>query len=172
MLYHKVQEVPNEFYYKRNNLTPGERLIKEVQNNDVSRDYSELDDSFTPEEGHKGYTLCLICNLNTCGYDKEFSDYKQTHGINGKAKKIVVNSTSFQNSLSNGGASSIKAVQKDENTSPLIGKIVFFKDSDIESNRFEENISRWMSNFHRKLAKYCIKKPRYSELRPMKYSLT
>ena len=44
----------------------------------------------------------------------------------GKAKKIVVNSNAYQNS--------IKAVPGDENAFPLIGKIVFIKDSDIEQN--------------------------------------
>lgn len=42
----------------------------------------------------------------------------------------------------------------------------------MDSNPFEEQISKWMINFHRKLAKYCLKKPRYSELRPLKFSLT
>jgi hypothetical protein len=66
----------------------------------------------------------------------------------------------------------IKAVDTDENSVPLIGKIVFLKDSDIDNSEFEECMCKWMINFHRKLAKYCIKKPRYSELRPMKFSLT
>lgn len=66
----------------------------------------------------------------------------------------------------------IKAVAGDENQPPLIGKIVFLKDSDIENSEFEDIMSKWMLTFHRKLAKYCIKKPRYSELRPMKFSIS
>ena len=54
---------------------------------------------------------------------------------------------------------------------PLVGKMVFVKDSDLENNDFEETISSWVSLFHRKLSKYCLRKPRYSELRPMKFSL-
>jgi len=46
------------------------------------------------------------------------------------------------------------------------------KDSDIENSEFEEVMSKWMTNFHRKLAKYCIRKPRYSELRPVKYCIS
>jgi hypothetical protein len=46
------------------------------------------------------------------------------------------------------------------------------KDIDIEGNEFEELMSGWMLTFHRKLTKYCVRKPRYSELRPSKYSLT
>lgn len=36
------------------------------------------------------------------------------------------------------GQTQVKAVPIDENQSPLIGKIVFFKDSDIDNNKFEE----------------------------------
>lgn len=54
---------------------------------------------------------------------------------------------------------------------PLIGKIVFLKDTDIEHNEFEESMCKWVNNFHRNLSKYCVKKPRYSELRPMRFSL-
>ena len=54
---------------------------------------------------------------------------------------------------------------------PLIGKIVFMKDTDIEHNEFEDGICKWVSTFHRKLGKYCVRKPRYSELRPMRFSL-
>jgi hypothetical protein len=54
---------------------------------------------------------------------------------------------------------------------PMVGKIVFLKDSDIEHNEFEENISGWAASFNRKLSKYCLRRPRYSELRPMRFSL-
>ena len=49
--------------------------------------------------------------------------------------------------------------------------MVFVKDTDLEQNEFEESISSWVALFHRKVSKYCIKKPRYSELRPMKFTL-
>eukprot|EP00347_Sterkiella_histriomuscorum_P005662 403355741 len=175
VLYHKIQEVADEFLQRKRqgNMTPGERLLKENQNDsgDENGDdqYSDLDDSFTPEEGHKGYTLCLICNPNACGYDEQFDEYKRQQGLVGKGKKIIVNSSSFQ------GSNQFKAntgFGEENSGAPLIGKIVFVKDTDIDSNPFEEQISKWMTNFNRKLAKYCIKKPRYSELRPMKFSLT
>ena len=167
VLYHKVQEVPQDFLSKnQQNLTPGDRLLKESDVVSLGGDFSDLDESFTPEEGHKGYTLCIICNPNAAGFDEMFTEWKRENGIAKKAKKIVINSSSFQ-----GEKSGIKAVS-DENQPPLIGKIVFIKDSDIENNQFEEQMSGWMMQFHRKLAKYCIKKPRYSELRPMKFSLT
>lgn len=74
-------------------------MIKETMNERFSagesRDFSDLDDSFTPEEGHKGYTLCVICNPNLCGYDEAFQDFKKDNGLVGKAKRIVVNSSSF-----------------------------------------------------------------------------
>ena len=102
VLYHKIQEVPQEFISrkKQNQLTPGERMLKENQQLELQNpndDYSDLDDSFTPEEGHKGYTLCLICNPSSCSYDEQFEDYKRSQGLsNGsKGKKIVVNSSSF-----------------------------------------------------------------------------
>lgn len=70
------------------------------------------------------------------------------------------------------GVKNGNGTENDENQVPLIGKIVFLKDSDIDNSEVEECMCKWMMNFHRKLAKYCIKKPRYSELRPMKFSLT
>lgn len=54
---------------------------------------------------------------------------------------------------------------------PLVGKMVFLKDSDIEHNEFEEQMCGWVTQFQRKLAKYCVRKPRYSELRPMRFYL-
>jgi len=71
-------------------------MIREQQNEfDNDPEYSDLDDSFTPEEGHKGYTLCIICNPSSCGYEDSFNDWKRNNGIVGKGKKIVVNSSSF-----------------------------------------------------------------------------
>lgn len=131
-----------------------------------------MDESFCPEENQRSYTLCLICNPSSCGYDQDFDRYKQSKGIVSKAKKIVVNSSSFQSSI----VSQSGVRGSEENQAPLIGKIVFIKDTDIKNdlriNEFEEKMSSWMINFHRKLGKYCNNKPRYSELRPMRFSLT
>lgn len=105
----------------------------------------------------------MIANPQSSGYEQAFREWKIQNDLNGKAKKIVINPTEM------GG---IKAVPGDENAAPLIGKIVFLKDSDLESSEFEELMSKWMVHFHRKLSKYCVKKPRYSELRPMRFSLS
>jgi hypothetical protein len=82
-------------------LTPGERLIKETHHDGESRDYSDLDESFCPEENQRSYTLCLICNATACGYEQDFEQYKASKGFISKAKKIVVNSSAYQNSLNN-----------------------------------------------------------------------
>jgi hypothetical protein len=141
-------------------MTPGERLLNDNFNDD-SMELSDVDDSSAEGEG-KAYTLCMVSNpLET---EDLFQNVKRNlESKGGKLKKIVVDSSAM------GG--SIKAVPGDENQAPLIGKIVFIKDADMEANEFEETMGSWVSNFNRKLAKYCIRKPRYSELRPFKYSL-
>jgi hypothetical protein len=147
-------------------LTPGDRLFKEMLSEEEEEDGGELDEIFVHGERKKfkAFTLCMICNPAACGHDHAFNTYKAS-ARNGqeKSKKIAVNSSAYNNAL--------KTVDKDENQMPLVGKIVFIKESDIEHNEFEEGMCRWMTSFHRRLSKYCIKKPRYSELRPMRFSL-
>lgn len=109
----------------------------------------------------------MINNPVACGYDLTFMEYKMKQDSNGKVKKVIINSSGVNN-----GQIQLKAVPTDENQAPLIGKIGFVKDVDIEHNEFEQNMCQWIINFHRKLSKYCIRKPRYSELRPMKFSLS
>lgn len=117
----------------------------------------------------KAFTLCLISNPASCGYDQVFNSWKNSsRSAQEKTKKIVVNSSSYANAAN---GLQVRTVDKDENQLPLVGKIVFLKDSDIEHNEFEEQMCKWVATFHRKLAKYCIKKPRYSELRPMRFQL-
>lgn len=154
VLYHKIQEVPEEFNVNKSNKP------KSLKKSQVKDEYSDLDESFSPRDGgFNGYTLCIICNPVACGYDQINMDLKSS-GSKQKPKKIIVNSQAF------GGSENQPPSMKH---TPLIGKIMFIKDSDINQSPLEENMSRWMVLFHRKLAKYCIKKPRYSELRPFKY---
>ncbi len=49
---------------------------------------------------YKAFTLCMICNTATCGYDQQFNQWKRhtltaRGGSMEKNKKIVVNSTSY-----------------------------------------------------------------------------
>ena len=144
-------------------LTPGEKLFKDVMSEE---DDEGIDEVFVNGERKKfkAFTLCIICNPAACGHDHAFNTYKaSSRRLQEKNKKIVVNSSAYNNGL--------KTVDKDENQMPLVGKIVFIKESDLEQNEFEEGMCKWASSFHRRLSKYCIKKPRYSELRPMRFSL-
>jgi len=74
VLYHKIQEVPSDFFSKNRSKTPGERLIREAHDDlsVESKDAYDLDDSFSPEESHKAYTLCVISNPNMSGFDELF----------------------------------------------------------------------------------------------------
>ena len=99
----------------------------------------------------------MICNPSV--YDATLNHFKENNIDSNDQGRIVVNSSQYS-----------KAIKQKEEV-PLVGKIVFLKEQDIEQNEFERGISRWVANFHRKIAKYCVKKPRYSELRPMKFAL-
>ena len=52
-----------------------------------------------------------------------------------------------------------------------IGKVVFLKDREIEINSFEKEISKWATHFYLKMHTLCTKKPRFSEMRPVKYNI-
>lgn len=71
-------------------MTPGEKLFKDVMSDEDEYYEDRKKNKFKP------YTLCMICNPATCGYDLAFSHWKDT-GRSGqeKAKKIVVNSNSY-----------------------------------------------------------------------------
>jgi len=53
----------------------------------------------------------------------------------------------------------------------LIGKVVFLKDREIETNGFERICSKWASLFYHKMNELCAKKPRFSEMRPLKFNI-
>jgi len=52
----------------------------------------------------------------------------------------------------------------------MIGKVVFIKDRDLEMSAFERDISKWVPQFYYKMHQLCARKPRFSEMRPIKYS--
>ena len=160
LLYHKLQEVPTELLEKKAAMTPGEKLFKEVS----SDEEMYWGDPGTRQKRPKSFTLCMICNPSKGGYDQAFASWK-TSQRSERGKKIVYSSSSYSQAYG-------KAVEKDENQMPLVGKIVFLKATDIEQSEFEEGICKWAAHFHRRLAKYCLKKPRYSELRPMRFTLS
>jgi len=46
-------------------------------------------------------------------------------------------------------------------------KMVMFEESDIQANQMEYILAKWAYDFNQKVGeKYCIRKPRFSELRP------
>ena len=47
----------------------------------------------------------------------------------------------------------------------------FLKDREIEVNSFEKEISKWATHFYMKMNTLCSKKPRFSEMRPVKYNI-
>jgi hypothetical protein len=53
----------------------------------------------------------------------------------------------------------------------LVGKVVFLKDREIETNGFERICSKWVSLFYNKMSELCSKKPRFSEMRPLKFNI-
>ena len=50
-------------------MTLGDKLMKDQYEGNKNED-SELDESFAPEDGHKAYTLCMICNPALCNYEQ------------------------------------------------------------------------------------------------------
>ena len=53
----------------------------------------------------------------------------------------------------------------------LIGKVCFLKEKDIEKNWFEREVSKWVPMFYYKMTTLCTKKPRFSEMRPIRYNI-
>ena len=103
LLYHKVQEVPLELIEKsrkqaaKPSLTPGEKLFKDVLTDDDEEDPMFDECMIKGNNKYKAFTLCMICNPATCGYDQQFNLWKQTSArtAQDKNKKIVVNSSSY-----------------------------------------------------------------------------
>ena len=51
----------------------------------------------------------------------------------------------------------------------LLGKVAFYRDTEVESNPAERIMGNWVKAFHETLAMHCVRRPRYSELRPIKF---
>lgn len=127
-MYHKLQEVPIELLDKARrvsqkpaHMTPGEKLFKDVMSDDENED--GLDEIFVNGERKKfkAFTLCMICNPAACGHDHTFNQWKaSSRSQQEKTKKIVVNSSAYNQG--------VRAVDKEDNQMPLVGKIVFIKD--------------------------------------------
>lgn len=57
--------------------------------------------------------------------------------------------------------------KKSKEDGKLIGKIAFYRDEETETHPVERFLGKWVADFHNQVAEYCIRKPRYSELRPI-----
>ena len=51
----------------------------------------------------------------------------------------------------------------------VIGKMTFYRDTEVKNNIAERIMGKWVKAFHETLAMHCVRKPRYSELRPLKF---
>lgn len=47
--------------------------------------------------------------------------------------------------------------------------MAFYKDKEVSEHPVERILGRWVQNFHETLAVHCVRNPRYSELRPLKF---
>ena len=139
----------------------------------------DQDDSYNFFEGNnaikqeKSYTLTMICDPEESGLEKKFMDYKKFTMEQGafanKGKRLVINGS--QPNKKGGIIMSQAEDERFRRNNQQIGKIVFLKDRDIEMNAFEREISRWVPQFHFKMHQLCSKKPRFSEMRPIKFNL-
>lgn len=61
--------------------------------------------------------------------------------------------------------------EKFRKNTQTIGKVVFLKDRDIEMNHFERDCCKWATHFYLKMHALCTRKPRFAEMRPVKYNI-
>lgn len=123
-----------------------------------------------PQE--KSYTLTIICDPVEAGIDDHFKDYnrwlmdQRNGGV--KPKRLVINSQDGKTKA----PLMLNAVEDDKfrKQNTMVGKVVFIKDRDLEINAFERDISKWVPQFYYKMHQLCARKPRFSEMRPIKYS--
>lgn len=97
-----------------------------------------------------------------------------THANSGytKPKRLVLNaSQSKGNSRSGPVLMSAAEDEQFRKNTQTIGKVVFLKDRDIEMNAFERDCCLWASHFYLKMHALCARKPRFSEMRPLKYNI-
>lgn len=126
----------------------------------------------------KSYTLTVICDPEESGIEKTYSEYKRwlmdthmTSGIN-KQKRLVINANQ-PNKNAKGAPLVMNTVEEEKfkKNSQTIGRVVFLKDSDIEINVFEKEMSKWAAQFYLKMHQLCLRKPRFTEMRPSKYNI-
>ena len=51
----------------------------------------------------------------------------------------------------------------------MIGKVTFYRDSEVATHPVERVMGNWVKKFHETLSMHCVRQPRYSELRPLKF---
>ena len=59
--------------------------------------------------------------------------------------------------------------KRQEQSGKVFGKIAFYRDTEVQEHAVERIMGKWVGDFHSQLAQYCVRKPRYSELRPLKF---
>ena len=137
------------------------------------------DEYFDEQSREKSYTLTMICDPEESGIDKIFIEYKKwmvDNNIQGRPKRMIINAN--QQSTTSGGKGSnrnqhLLATQAEDDrlrkNTQTIGKVVFLKDRDLEINAFEREITKWVPQFYNKMNTLCVRKPRFSEMRPIKF---
>ena len=123
----------------------------------------------------KSYTLTMIADPEESGIEKTFIDYKKwmiDNNIPLKPKRMIINAS--QNSRSQRGGQLLATQAEDDRfkkQNQTVGKVVFLKDRDIEINAFEREITKWVPQFYVKMNSLCVRKPRFSEMRPIRFNL-
>ena len=153
-------------------------MIMEPDNNGFNIANSLANDMFNEQQREKSYTLTIICDPDEAGIDKKYLEYQRWlvdhHANTGftKPKRLVINAN--QNGSQKGSAPALMTPAEDDKfrkNTQTIGKVVFLKDREIEVNSFEKEISRWATHFYMKMHTLCSQKPRFSEMRPVKYNI-
>ena len=81
-------------------MTTGERLFKDVMTDEDEEDQYDqcmMEDKRGSKKSSKprSFTLCMICNPSSAGYDQLFTQWKQSASARNQGKKIVVNSSGY-----------------------------------------------------------------------------
>lgn len=144
-------------------MTEHEKIYQTWQNNEanLARQKRIMLDQVVqkPTEYGTGFvvTNSIVKKLTPTKMQKDFGSFGNLHQLE-KEKED--------------GSPQIRAVYPLSKKTPqnLIGKIIFYKDSDVLTHPFEKHAGKWAAFFNAKLAQYCVNQPRYSELRPLKYA--
>lgn len=112
--------------------------------------------------------MTIISDPEQSGVEANFKDYQrwmqEQRAAGYKQRHLVLNAGSdklFDK------ASEERFRSKHE----LLGKVVFLRERDIERNWFEREVSKWVPMFYFKMSSLCIRKPRFSEMRPIRYNV-